>query len=262
MIWADLHCHSTCSDGTLTPGELVLKAKEVGLHGFSITDHDTTEAYPEAIEVAQKVGIRLGSGIEFSCHFEGRSLHLLGYDFYLNHEKLQELCKRHRLRRERRNRAILEKLQGVGIEISYEELSGKSIGRPHIAKLMVEKGFIKHPREAFHQYIGEGKPCYVPGEPFHPKEAIEVIHQAGGKAFLAHPHLLPSTLKIDRLLQFSFDGIEGYYAKLLPTRWLRIAETKSLLLSGGSDFHGSVRPEIELGCNGVDQMTFEKIFTK
>ncbi len=263
-FWADLHCHTTCSDGTVTPKDLVWKAKAIGLKGLSITDHDTLDAYPEALQAAQEAGIRLGTGIEFSCQFEKTSLHLLGYGFNLDHPALLKLCERHLYRRESRNRAILDQLKNQGIEISYDELiskaSGKTVGRPHIAQLMVEKGVVKNLREAFHQYIAEGKKCYVQGEAFQPQEAIDVIHSAGGKAFIAHPQLLPGDIALDRLLRLPFDGIECYYARLFQRSWLEIAKARGWIVSGGSDFHGTVKPELELGCSGVDQNTFERIF--
>lgn len=264
LFWADLHCHTTCSDGTVTPTDLVWKAKAIGLKGLSITDHDTLEAYPEALKAAQEAGIRLGTGIEFSCQFEETSLHLLGYGFKLDHPEIHQLCERHGHRRASRNRAILEKLSQEKIHISYEELlskaSGKTIGRPHIAQLMVDKGIVKNRREAFRQYIAEGKKCYVQGESFQPQEAIDVIHSAGGKAFIAHPQLLPGDIALDRLLRLPFDGIECYYCRLFKKSWLEIAQARGWLVSGGSDFHGSATPEVELGCNGVDEATFECIF--
>lgn len=260
-IYADLHCHSNCSDGTFSPAELVLHAKKIGLQGLSITDHDTIDAYRTAIPIAQKLGIRLGSGVEFSCQFQGISIHLLGYDFSLKASDVHDLCIRHQKRREDRNRAILEKLKQHQMEIDYEELQGThTIGRPHIAQLMVDKGYVKNIREAFNLYIGEGKKCYVAGEPFLVEEALEVLHKAHGKVFIAHPQLLPSEFPLDELLKLPFDGVECYYAKLHKKSWIEIAQSKKWLMSGGSDFHGTVKPENELGCSGVDQATFDAIF--
>jgi 3',5'-nucleoside bisphosphate phosphatase len=243
-----------------------MMAKKNGLHGLSITDHDTIEAYPEAIAVAKKVGIRLVSGVELSCQFEGESLHLLGYDFQLEHPAMHQLCERHTLRRNNRNRAILEKLHAKKMVISEEELSfkakGHAAGRAHIALLLCEKGYVKTPREAFQKYIGEGKECFVQGEAFDPSEAISILHQAQGKAFIAHPHLLPDLISLESLLKLPFDGIECYYSRLTAKPWLEIAKARGLLVSGGSDFHGTIRPEVELGCNGVDQATFEQIFER
>lgn len=264
--FADLHCHTHCSDGSSSPEQLIEHAKKIGLKGLSITDHDTIDAYQTATAAAKKAGLLLGTGVEFSCEFHGISLHLLGYDFEIKNTAIQQLCDRHRKRRESRNRAILEKLSQHGMPIAYDELLskavGKIIGRPHIAMLMVEKGYVKNMREAFNHYIAEGKKCYVQGEPFQVEEAINVLHAAGGKAFVAHPQLLPEEFPIDKLLKLPLDGLECYYSRLFKKSWLEIAQSKGWLVSGGSDFHGSVKPEIELGCSGVDEETFHRIFEK
>lgn len=264
--FADLHCHTNCSDGTFSPIELIQLAKKIGLKGLSITDHDTIDAYKIAVPAAKEAGLLLGTGVEFSCEFQGISLHLLGYDFDLKNPMVQQLCDRHRKRRESRNQAILQKLTEHGIPISYEELlaktQGRTIGRPHIAQIMVEKGYVRNLREAFNHYIGEGRKCYAPGEPFTVEEAIDVLHTAGGKAFVAHPQLLPEEFPVEALLKLPFDGLECYYSRLFKKSWVEIAQAKEWLMSGGSDFHGSVKPEIELGCSGVDQETFHRIFKK
>jgi hypothetical protein len=248
----------------MTPKELVYHAKKAGLQGLSITDHDSVDAFPVAIQAAKEVGLHLGSGVEFSCEFQGHSIHLLGYDFNHLDKQIHDLCGRHHKRREHRNRAILKKLEEFGMPVSYEELLGKArgrtIGRPHIAEIMLEKGYVKTIRDAFNLYIAEGEKCYAPGEPFHVQEAIDVLHAAHGKAFIAHPQLLPKDLAVDELLKFPFDGAECFYSRLAKKKWIEIATRKKLLMSGGSDFHGSIKPEVELGCNGVDKETFYRIF--
>lgn len=259
---ADLHCHTYCSDGSLSPEEVVKLAQKIGLQGLSITDHDSIEAYPRAIKASKEANIRLGSGVEFSCEHKGISVHILGYDFLLESKEIQNLCQRHRLRRASRNRGILEKLKKKKMIITEDELvrTGKgTIGRPHIAYLMVQKGYVSSIREAFNLYLGDGKECYVPGDRFSVEESIGVIHAAKGKAFLAHPHLFPKDTPLQEMLNLPFDGIECYYARLLPDRWLKVAEKKKWLISGGSDFHGEFK-ENALGCATVDQESFEKIF--
>ncbi len=264
---ADLHCHTNCSDGSLTPTELILKAKERALFGLSITDHDTIKAYPEAIVAAQQQGIALGSGVEFSCHYKKMPVHILGYDFLLDSRHIDILTTQHQTRRLLRNRAILEKLAQKGMKIEERELveahKGKSVGRPHIADLLVKKGYVSTIREAFHLYLGEGKSCYEMGVEFSLSEAIETIHRAEGKVFLAHPHLLASTVHTKAILDLPFDGIECHYAlfsKESAAKWLKIAEERKLLISGGSDFHGEAKPQIELGCSFVGQEQFDLIF--
>ena len=262
--FADLHCHTTCSDGSATPVELIQLAKQIGLKGLSITDHDSIDAYQTATDAAKAAGIRLGTGVEFSCEFQGISLHLLGYDFDLKNPGIHQLCQRHQKRREVRNLAILAKLDKAGMPIRYDELlakaSGNTIGRPHIAQIMVEKGYVKNLREAFNQHIGEGRKCYDPGVPFTVEEAINVIHAAKGKVFVAHPQLLPVEFPVEDLLKLPFDGLECFYSRLFKKSWAETAEVRGWIMSGGSDFHGSAKPENELGCCGVDEETFNRIF--
>lgn len=267
---ADLHCHSLFSDGSKSPKELILLAKEIGLSGLSITDHDSIGAYNEAIPAAKEAGILLGSGAEFSSEDRRKSVHILAYDFDLKNPQLHALCHRHILRRKDRNQRMIEKLAARGMPIDIEELEkrleeGYPIGRPHIALALVEKGYVQSVQEAFQRLIGDGLPCFDSGKPISTDETIEIIHQAGGKAFIAHPHLMEDKNHLLQLLNKPFDGIECYYARFLPERekkWIKIAEERKLLISGGSDFHGDIRPEIPLGSSWVDQPTFEKIFQR
>ncbi len=268
MFRADLHCHSTCSDGTMTPNQLLHHAKEIGLSGICITDHDTIEAYHTAPAIAKELGLLLGIGAEFSSVFKTLSVHILAYDFDLHNPAIKKLCERHSVRRTERNRAILHNLSRLGMPIFEEELLAmgeKSIGRPHIAFLMMQKKYVASIREAFNVYIGDGCPCYVPGEAISSEETISIIHQGGGKAFIAHPHLLVHANKIKLLLELPFDGIECHYAKFPPEKekkWIKIAQEKNWLISGGSDFHGTAKEYIQLGCSWVNEETFHKIFQK
>jgi predicted metal-dependent phosphoesterase TrpH len=267
MFRADLHCHTTCSDGTVTPVELVALAKKIGLAGLSITDHDTIDAYETAIPAAHAEGLVLGTGVEFSCAFQSTSVHILGYDYQLDNQEIRSFCKRHQQRRHDRNREILQKLERVHMPLDpnlLEKLGsgGRTIGRPHIAQLMVDKGYVGTIKEAFNLYLADDKGCYVPGVTFSVAETIDVIQQAGGKAFLAHPHLLGDGKMLKELLKLHFDGIECHYARCAPEkerRWLKIAKEKNWLISGGSDFHGAVKT-VPLGCSWVDEETFHKIF--
>lgn len=268
MFRADLHCHTTCSDGTFTPEELLCLAKEKQLSGICITDHDTIDAYHTAPIIAKKLNLKLGSGVEFSSVFQDLSVHILGYDFDLNHLAIRKLCERHSLRRKERNKKILENLCRLGMPIFEEELfalGARAVGRPHIAHLMIEKKYVATIKEAFHRYIGDGKPCFEPGEGISSQETISVIHQGGGKAFIAHPHLLEHGRKVKELLCLPFDGLEGYYARFpleRENRWIKIARERGWLISGGSDFHGENKGHIPLGCSWVDEETFHKIFQK
>jgi predicted metal-dependent phosphoesterase TrpH len=149
------------------------------------------------------------------------------------------------------------------LEEDLLRIGERTVGRPHIAKLMVEKGYVNSIKEAFNLYIGDGKPCYEPGEGISVQETLEIIHRGRGKAFIAHPHLLDRSRKIKELLKCSFDGIECHYAKFLPDQgrqWIQIAKERGWLISGGSDFHGSAKDYIQLGCSWIDEENFHKIF--
>ncbi|MBI2743435.1 MAG: PHP domain-containing protein [Chlamydiales bacterium] len=267
---ADLHCHTTCSDGSLTPVELVRLAKAVGLSGLAITDHDTIDAYQTAREEAEKQGILLGSGVEFSSVFKKVSVHILAYDFPINSSTIHTFCARHQERRIKRNLKILTKLTARKMPVTPEELlrlwpDAKTIGRPHIAKLMIEKGYVSSIKEAFNLYIGDGKSCFDEGEAFSSEETLSIIHEAGGKAFLAHPHLLDRSDIVNELLKLPFDGIECHYGKFTPDiekRWVKLAEKKGLLISGGSDFHGDDKQYLALGSSWVNEESFHKIFQR
>lgn len=260
---ADLHCHSTCSDGTCTPEELVKHALAIGLKGLSITDHDTVDAYKTAIPLAEKLGLSLIIGVEFSTVHRDTSIHILGYNFSLTHPKIAELCKRHEKRRKERNLAILEKLRLSKMPIDPSEIAGDhTVGRPHIALAMMKHGYVRTIKEAFQRYIGDGKPCFQRETSISTEETIEIIHEAGGIAVLAHPHLITSKTTLKSLLKLSFDGIECYYALFPKERayqWLDIAEKRKLIPTGGSDFHGENRTSIPLGASWVNLETFNRI---
>lgn len=266
---ADLHCHTTCSDGTVTPTEIIHLAKAKGLSGLSITDHDSIDAYKEALPVAQETGIALISGIEFSTIFHENSVHILAYSFDLKNSDLHNLCLKHHQRREHRNKAILEKLKSHGMPITEEEVLActkttsnnpvRIIGRPHIAQAMVKKGYVASVKDAFRLYIGEDRPDYVQGEIISLDETLEVIHAAKGFAIIAHPHLIKNESLIAKLLHKKFDGIECYYSQLQAAqhvRWVNIAKNNQWLMTGGSDFHGEIKPNIPLGCSWVGEETF------
>lgn len=268
---ADLHCHTTYSDGSNTPEELMALAKASGLSAISITDHDTILAYESAIPAAKKAGILLGIGAEFSSAFEEMNVHILAYDFDLNSARIQQFCKEHQERRKERNRRILAKLRKAHMPLDPEELEklgsagNTTLGRPHIAFLLMQHGYVPSIQEAFNRYLGDDKNCYDPGDPFSVSETLEIIHAAGGKSFLAHPHFLGDGAKIVKLLELPFEGIECYYSKCSPQqekRWIKMAERRGLMISGGSDYHGTMKPNITLGCASVDETTFHRIFQR
>lgn len=253
---ADIHCHSSFSDGSMHPDELVAHAKEVGLQGLSITDHDTTASYPAVFKKAEELGIEMISGVEFSTMHNKKTVHVLGYAYRIENEEIQSLCRRHVDRRKERNRKILDLLEKRGMPI-HLDLEGQPKGRPHIAQSLVEAGHVATFQEAFDRWIGNGKPCYTEGTPVSTQETIQVIQNAGGVAVLAHPQQLKNKSFVLELLQLNFDGMECHYGVLgtLP-EYLKIAEEKHLIITGGSDFHGSVKPKIPLGCSWTPEETF------
>lgn len=268
---ADLHCHSTCSDGSDDPHLLLRLAAQAGLQGLSITDHDTIDAYtPELFADAENLKIRLLPGVELSSELDRTPVHVLGYGYELNGTALKEFLREMQRQRGERNRAILQRLAERNMPISEEELLAfslkvrekRTIGRPHIAWLMAQKGYVATPQEAFERYLREGGLCYAPGFKFSPKEAIEQIHKANGKAVLAHPHFLKKGALLRQLLALPFDGIECYYgnlAKELEAPWVAIAKEKGWIATGGSDYHGALKPQISLGCSWVGEATFQKL---
>ena len=265
MFFADLHCHSTHSDGTVAPQELIRLAKSIGLKGLAITDHDTVTGFEAALPTAKKEGILLLPGVEFSASLDGMSVHILGYSFDPKHPKIGELCDKHIYRRKLRNALILKKFEAHGIKIYEEELPLHlpTMGRPHIAKALVNKGVVSSIQEAFHKYLGDNKPCCVETEGISPEETIDVLHTAGGVAVIAHPHLIETDNLFKELLKLPFDGIECVYGNFGPekhVRWQTVAKEKKWLATGGSDFHGDIKPQIFLGMGGVSKEMFDTLY--
>lgn len=261
----DLHVHTTASDGSDDPESILLAVKEMGLSGVSFTDHDTLGSYtPEVFKLAEELGLELIPGIECSSYLDRFGVHILGYFVDIECRELKEFCRKHQQRRRNRNCDILALLKHAGIEITEEELykdSNHTVGRPHIAKLMIEKGYVEDISAAFQKYIGEGKPYYTPGEQIGIAETIEVIHKAGGLAFLAHPILLKRKNLINNVLKHDFDGLEGFYASFPRDRvqpFIDMAKKHNLLVSGGSDYHGAIKYN-KLGSSFVTKEDLERI---
>ena len=263
---ADLHCHTTCSDGTVSPENIIRLAIDKNLQGLSITDHDTIEAYPTAMLEAEKANLSLISGVEFSAVHERASVHILAYSFPLNSDLIKEFCIKHIRGRENRNTQILSLLNSHGMLISEEDIRfhtdtlKHTIGRPHIAQAMMKKGYVSTVQEAFNKFIGDGKSCYASGGYFSVDETLDLIHRAKGLAVIAHPHLIEKSHTVDELLKMNFDGIEAYYAKFplqQNERWIKIGMKKNWIITGGSDFHGDIKPQLSLGHSWVRQETFK-----
>jgi 3',5'-nucleoside bisphosphate phosphatase len=262
---ADLHVHSYYSDGTASPASLIDMAVSAKFIGLSITDHDSLAGYQEAAKIASDKGIILLPGIEISSKFKKELIHVLGYSFNAKNSVLHEMCSIHQQRRTKRNAQILEKLTSIGYDISMKDVYDNSphaqaYGRPHIALAMVKRGYASSCAAAFASYLKIGRPCYVEGEKWTVEEAISGIHEAGGFAVLAHPHLIKDKSCIQVLLNSSFDGLEGYYDSFPLSEneyWIQMAHKKGLFVTGGSDFHGDVKPELYFGRAWTPYETFE-----
>lgn len=270
---ADLHCHTTCSDGSLSPKEIIDHAAEKGLRGLSITDHDTIGAFDIAVERAREKNILLLPGIEFSTSYKDVSIHVLGYAFDVHSESLLVHCQKLLEERCRRNSRVLGLLRKKGLIVHEEELLSMAgiegeevptaLGRLHIAQLLLKKGYVHSVQEAFNKYIGDERSCYEVGSRQSVEEAIVKIQKGGGKAILAHPHLIQRKKILQDLLKMNFDGLEVYYARFSrekEQKWLDIARQKQWIVTGGSDFHGLTKPHIGLGCSWVSEEIFMKLY--
>ncbi len=254
--YIDLHTHSTCSDGTLTPTELVHRAKECGLAAIALTDHDTVAGLPEAVTAGADRGVEVVPGIELSARFDGE-LHILGYFIDYKDEGLRRTLREQVRSRNARNLKMLDRLGELGIRIGREELpdpSGASVTRAHIAVALVKRGYASSIREAFSRYLVKGSPAYVPRQRPTAAECIHTIRSAGGQAYLAHLNQLrladePLLELVKELRGLGLSGIEGLYSEY-DEEWTRkcrrIAASLDLKLSGGSDFHGANK-DIRLG---------------
>ncbi|WP_068785086.1 PHP domain-containing protein [Paenibacillus phocaensis] len=247
----DLHSHTQASDGMNQPAENVRLAKEKGLTGLAITDHDTVAGIAEALLAGKELGVDVVPGIEISTRAGGKDIHVLGYFLNTEDEQLLERLARLRSVRDERNGLILAKLQQLGLSITLEEVKDglarplrpdESLGRPHIADALVRKGYATDMRDAFDRYLAEGKPGYASLPRIAPEEAIAWIREAGGAPVLAHPGLYGDDELVRSILERGKpDGIEVYHSDHGPEEELRytaMAEQYELIVTGGSDYHG------------------------
>ena len=247
----DLHMHSTFSDGRLTPTELVQQAIEQHLGVIALTDHDSWNGYAEAQAEAERQArltgqrLRVLVGVELSTQHEGRAVHVLGYHVDRGCQALLDKMNEMRHRREHRLEEMLAKCKTQGMELTVEACDprNRAVGRPHVAKAMVEKGYVKTVQEAFDKYLHRGGPCYVEQPKLSPSEAVHLIHKAGGLAVLAHPSEIEDSTVPELLVSnIPFDGIEIWHPSATEhndfAKWQALALKYQLRLSGGSDFHG------------------------
>ena len=254
----DLHTHSTASDGTFTPAALMRAAKEAGLAAIALTDHDTFDGLPEAREEARKLDLELVPGCELSLDYSGLPTHLLALFVDERPGHVTGELARVRAARAKRNETMLEKLRAVGVNLRREDVERHAsgiVGRPHMAQAMLEAGVVRSFEEAFNRFLGAGGLAYVPKAKLTPVEAIRAIHADGGLAVLAHPYLLSQQPRqigamLAELAALGLDGVEVYYTEhsdKYTELVARLAEENGLLASGGSDFHGAVKPGVALG---------------
>jgi predicted metal-dependent phosphoesterase TrpH len=259
MSRLDLHLHTTHSDGSFTPTEVIDLAHKAGVTALAITDHDITTGILEATLAGQEHGIDVIPGIEISSIIGTSELHILGYFLDYQDARLNERLARLRDSRHRRNPKIIERLQAAGIAITYEEvraLAGTdSVGRPHIARVLMEKGVVASAKEAFDLWLADGRPAYVPRELPTPSDAMRWIREAKGLPVLAHPTWVKPTdgTLTDLVRQLKADGLDGvevHYSTHTPRQtreYLALAKQLDLLVTGGSDFHGLTKPDIDVG---------------
>lgn len=246
MPLADLHIHSTSSDGLLSPREIVEKARSLNLHVIAVTDHDTVDGVEEALAAGRELAVHVLPGIELSTESHGEEIHVLGYLIDYHSADLHRVLSELKQARVDRIRKIIQLLNNFGFIITWEEVTaagGTSLGRPHIARLMVEKGYASSIREVFSKWIGPGRPAYVQRYKLTPPQAIEIIHACNGLAFLAHPGLLKNGIEVIKsLIPFGLDGIEVFHSEHSEAQsreLIACANNEGKYVCGGSDCHGN-----------------------
>ncbi len=240
----DLHLHSTASDGRKSPAEVVALAASRGVRLLALTDHDTTAGTAEAQASGKGMGVRVIAGVEINTDSPMGEVHLLGYLANPDHDELQTGLNELRRHRLERAKAIISKLNGIGIGIALEQVQAQAthqaLGRAHIARALAVGGWVGTPSAAFELYIGRDKPAHVPRYAFSPEQAIALIHSANGIAALAHPLRSGNEDKIPELVEQGLNALEVYYFDHSPAETARlkaVADRYGLLRSGGSDFH-------------------------
>lgn len=257
----DLHTHSTASDGTFSPSELIEEAKKAGLTAIALTDHDTMSGLPEALEAGVKKGIEVIPGCELSVHTETGVLHIVGLWVDSYSETLIRAFNEIQDRRKGRNEQMVAKLRKLGFDITLEDVeeqAGGTVGRPHMARIMVARKYVKNFNDAFNNYLGKQGKAYVPKDNISPEQAFDLLRSTDATPILAHPYLISTDeqvleSEVCRLKELGLEGIEVYYSShtIQRTGFCRqLARKYGLQCSGGSDFHGHAKPEIQLGKGG------------
>lgn len=265
-VGIDLHTHTTASDGSLTPTALVQKAHEIGLAALAVTDHDTISGLAEAHAEARRLGLDFLAGVELSVEDKDGRFHLLGYGFDPNFDELAEKLLNLRRSRAARNTQMAAKMVALGLPVTMDDVRNAAkkhggedsevIARPHFAQALIAAGVVASVQEAFDTYLASGKPLYQAKDVLTPAEAIGLLHRAGGVAVMAHPGLVPLSkdalkARIKSLAEDAgMDGLEALYSQHSPAEtafFLEVARENNLLVTGGSDFHGTPKPRVPLG---------------
>jgi hypothetical protein len=268
-IVADLHVHSTASDGVLSPTLLAQAARQAGLSAIALTDHDTIHGVAEAMTAGESCGLQVFPGIEFSCGWEDSdlSLHVLGLFIDPRHPELLRVLQDQQASRFSRALRILDKLEALKINVKplrheFEGHPDKLLGRPHIARYLAETGVVSDFQQAFDRYLKRGRPAHVPKDHLLPQTAVELTHKAGGLAFVAHPGLISHWDEVWNMIKsLPWDGLEVFYSEHeihTLTYFREFARKHDFLMSGGSDYHGEYGKHANrLGHHGLDQPTFD-----
>jgi hypothetical protein len=265
----DLHVHTTASDGADNPGEVVHKAKKINLRAIAITDHDTFGGLHEALMAAGDTGVEVLPGIELSAEYRGKEVHVLGYLMNVTDSNLARHLDFFKQSREERIMRIVHKLQKLNIPISMPEVLSQAgngtVGRPHVARVLIKKGVVDSVGEAFEEYIGQGGCAFVPRVKYTPAKVVGLIRRAGGVAVLAHPGLARVDNCIPRLVDEGLQGIEVYHpqhSRIDIEHYLHVARRFRLLVTGGSDYHGrDARGNEALGTATVGYNVVEELYS-
>ncbi len=264
---ADLHTHTHCSDGKLSPAALVAKARAFGLSALAVTDHDCIDGLAEAMAEGVACGLEVLTGVELSVTVEAVEIHLLGYGFDPHHPGLCAYLAQFRQRRMERGAAMVDRLQALGVPLPFEAVTAQSgegvLGRPHVARALVAHGLVSTYEDAFVRYLQDGGPAFVPKPLFPAREALDLLHEAGGLGVLAHPGHWTSDRVVMQLIREGLDGIETIHPAhddMLTRYYQRLAREFLLLETGGSDYHGFQAVEEErLGAFSIPYPQYEKV---
>lgn len=265
-MYADLHLHSHYSDGTFTPEEIVSRGQKQGLGALSLTDHDTVEGCEMMASECAKVGIEFVVGTELTSEHKDNELHILAYFVDPKNELLLREIAKFQIVRQDRIREMVAKINALGVPLKAEDVFAlancKSPGRPHVARTLVRHGQCRTLDEAFERFLKKGRPAWVPKSKMSALEAIELIHQAGGLAVLAHPGLNRNDQSIPDLVAAGLDGIECFHTKHPPAtsqHYLGLANKYTLLVTGGSDCHGMSKGKPLIGTVRLAREHFDKL---